>query len=69
MNFQDILQEIGSYLMDSNLFQIKSSTFHETYSWVLVSWGLEMTYFQASVGLFFLEMPDEQFNLGHLSSG
>ena len=33
-NFQDILQGIASDVMDSNLFQLKSSTFHETYRWV-----------------------------------
>ena len=37
MYFQDILQEIASDLMDCNLFQLKSSTFHETYGWVLVN--------------------------------
>ena len=26
-----------------------------------------LTYFQASVGLFFWKIPDEQFNLGHWS--
>ena len=49
---KDILQEIASNLMDSNLFQSKSSTVHKTYRWVLVGWDLELTYFQASVGLF-----------------
>ena len=52
MYFQEILQGIASYLMDSNLFQLKSSTFHETYRWVLVTWGILLTHFQASVGLF-----------------
>ena len=55
MYFQDILQEIASNLKDSNLFQLKNSTFHETYRWVLVTWGFYLTYFQASVGLFFWE--------------
>ena len=52
MYFQDILQESASDLMDSNLFQLKSSTFCETYRLVLVTWGIYLTYFQASVGLF-----------------
>ena len=52
MYFQDILQGIASNLMDSNLSQLKSSTFHETYRWVLVTWGFLLTYFQASVGPF-----------------
>ena len=34
--------------MDSNLFQVKSSTFFEM---VLVTWGFLPTYFQPSVGL------------------
>ena len=55
MYFQDILQGITSNLMDSNLFQLKSSTFCETYRWVPVTWGFLPTYFQASVGLFFWE--------------
>ena len=53
MYFQDILQEIASNLMDSNLFQLKNSTFHETYRWVLVTWGFLPTYIQASAGLVF----------------
>ena len=40
MYFQQILQGIASDLMDSNLFQVRSSTFHETYRWVLVIWGI-----------------------------
>ena len=55
MYFQDILQGIASNLMESNLFQLKSSTFHETYRWVPVTWGFLPTYFQASVGLVFWE--------------
>ena len=39
--------------MDSNLFQLASSTLCKTKRWVLVTWGLEITYFQASVGQFF----------------
>ena len=53
--FQDILQGIASNLMDSNLFQLKGSTFRKTYRWVLVTWGFLPTYFQASVGLVFWE--------------
>ena len=55
MYFQDILQEIASNLMDSNLFQLKSSTFCETYRWVPVTCGFLPTYFQAYGGLFFWE--------------
>ena len=55
MYFQEILQGIASNLVDSNLFQLNSSTFHETYRWVPVTWGFLPTYFQASVGLFFWE--------------
>ena len=66
MYFQDILQEIVSDLMDYNLSQLKSSTFTETYRWVLVTWGFLPTYFQPSVGLFFPRIPDRQLNLGHM---
>ena len=52
MYFQDILQGIASNWMDSNLFQLKSSTFCGTYRWVPVTWGLLPTYFQVSLGLF-----------------
>ena len=55
MYFQDIIQGIASNLMDSNLFQLKSSTFHETYRWVPITWGFLPTYFQASVGPYFRE--------------
>ena len=55
MYFQDILQGIASDLMDSNLFQLKSSTFCKTYRQVMVTWGYLLTYFQASVGLVFWE--------------
>ena len=51
--------------MDPNLFQLKSSTFCKTYRSVLVTWGILLTDFQASVGLFFLGIPDEQLNLGY----
>ena len=67
MYFEEILQGITSNLMDSNLFQLKSSTFHKTYRLVLVTRVFLQTHFQASVGLFFLGIPDEQFNLGHWS--
>ena len=46
MYFQDILQGIASNLMDSNLFQLKNSTFCETYRWVPVIWGFLLTYFK-----------------------
>ena len=52
MYFQEILQGIASNLMDSNLFQLKSSTFCETYRWMPVTWEFLLTYFQAFVGLF-----------------
>ena len=68
MYFQDILQGIASNLMDSNLFQLKSSTFCETYRWVPVNWGFLPTYFQ-SCQTFFLGIPDRQLNLGHWSFG
>ena len=55
MYFQQILQGTASNLMDSNLFQLKSSTFCKTYRWVPVTWGYLLTYFQPSVGLFFWE--------------
>ena len=55
MYYQDILQGIASDLMDSNLFQLKSSTFCETYRWVPVTWEFLQTYFQVSVGHFFWE--------------
>ena len=66
MYFQQILQGIASNLMDSSLFQLKSSTFHKTYRWVLVTWGFLQRHFQPSVGQVFWEILDEQFNLGHL---
>ena len=53
--------------MDSNIFQLKSSTLWKTYRWVLVTWGFLLTYFQPSVGLFFLGIPHEQSNIGHWS--
>ena len=53
--FQDILQGIAPNLMGSNLFQLKSSTFHKTYRWVPITWGFLPTYFQASVGPYFWE--------------
>ena len=61
MYFQNILQGIASDLMDSNLFQLKSSILHETYRWVPVTWGFLLTHFQASVGLFFWEYQIDSF--------
>ena len=55
MYFQQILQGIVSNFMDSDLFQLKSSTFHKTYRWGLVTWGFLPTYFQPSMGLLFWE--------------
>ena len=34
---------------------------------MLFNWGLETTYFQVSVGHFFLGNPDVHWNLGHMS--
>ena len=71
MYFQEILQGIASNLMDSNLFQLKSRTFHETYRWVPVTLGFLPTYFQASVGLFFWEYQIGSliWVIGHLATG
>ena len=71
MYFQDILQGIASNLIDSNLFQLKSSTFHKTYRWVLVTWGFLPTYFEASVGLVFCEYQTGSliWVIGHLATG
>ena len=57
--------------MDSNLFQLKSSTFHKTYRWVLVTWGFLLMYFQASVGLVFRESQTGSliWVIGHLATG
>ena len=70
MYFQDILGEIASDLMDSNLFQLKSSTLWKTYRWVLVIWGFLPTHFQPSVGLFFWEyqLASLIWVIGHLLS-
>ena len=71
MYFQDILQEFASDLMDSNLFQLKSSTFRKTYRWVLVTWGFLPTHFQASVRLVFWEYQTGSliWVIGHLATG
>ena len=71
MYFQEILQEIASDLMDSNLFQLKSNTFCETYRWVPVTLGFLLTYFQASVGLFFwkYQIGSLIWVIGHLATG
>ena len=68
MYFQEILQGIASNLVDSNLFQLKSSTFCKAYRWVPVTWGFLPTYFQAYVGVV-LGIPDRQLNLGYWSFG
>ena len=70
MSFQDILQGIGSNLMDSNLFQLKSSTFCKAYRLVLIIWGFLPTYFQASVGLVFWEYQTGSliWVIGHLAN-
>ena len=71
MYFQDILQGIASILMDSNLFQLKSSTFCVTCRWVLITGGFLLTYFQASVGLVFWEYQTGSliWVIGHLAAG
>ena len=71
MYFQDILQGIASNLISSNLFQLKSSTFHKTYRWVPVTWQFLPTYFQASVGYFFREYQIGSliWVIGHLATG
>ena len=71
MHFQDILQGIASDLMDSNLFQLKSSKFCKTYRWVLGTWGFLPTYFQAYVGLVFWEYQTGSliWVIGHLATG
>ena len=57
--------------MDSNLFQLKSSTFCETYRWVLVTWGFLLTYFQAPEGLVFWEYQTGSlvWVINHLATG
>ena len=57
--------------MDSNLFQLKSSTFCETYRRVPVTWEFLLTYFQASVGLVFWEYKTGSliWVIGHLATG
>ena len=69
MHFQDILQEIASNLMDSNLFQLEGKTFCKTYRWVLVNLGLGDDIFSSICGTYFWKIPDEQFNLAHWSFG
>ena len=56
--------------MASNLFQLTSSTLPETERWVMVTWGLEMTYFHASVGHFCFwkyQMSSLIWVIGHLA--
>ena len=69
MYFQQILQGIASDFMDSNLFQLKSSAFHETYRWVLVTWGFLPRHFQPSVELVLWEYQTGSCILviGHLA--
>ena len=69
MYLQDILQGIASNLMDSNLFQLKSSTFCETYRWVHVTWGDFYQHIFNHLWDFFLGIPDRQLNRGHWSFG
>ena len=70
MYFQQILQGIASDLMDSDLFQVRSSTFCKTYRWVLVTWGFLLRHFQPSVGLVFWEYQMSSFIwvIGHLAT-
>ena len=71
MYFQQILQRTASDLMDSNLFQLKSSTLWKIYRWVLVSWGFLLRHFQPSVGQVFREyqMSSLIWVIGHLATG
>ena len=57
--------------LDGFLFQLKSSTFHEIYSWVPVPLGFLPTTFQASVGLVFWEYQIGSFIwvIGYLATG
>ena len=70
MYFQQILQGIAANLMDSNLFQVRSSTFCETYRWVLVTWRFLLRNFQPSVGLVLWEyqMSSLIWVIGHLAT-
>ena len=56
--------------MDSDLFQVRSSTFHKTYRWVLVTWGFLLRHFQPSVGLVLWEyqMSSLIWVIGHLAT-
>ena len=67
MYFQDILQEIASNLMDSNLFQLKSSTFHKNIQVGTCHLGILTDIFSSICGTFFLGISDRQHNLGHWS--
>ena len=57
--------------MDSDLFQLRSSTFHKTYRWVLVTWGFLPRHFQPSVGLVLwgYQMSSLIWVIGHLATG
>ena len=57
--------------MDFNLFQLKSSTFCETYRWILVTWGFLPRHFQPSAGLVLWEyqMSSLIWVIGHLATG
>ena len=68
--FQQILQGTASNLMNSNLFQVRSSTFCKTYRWVLFTWGFLPRHFQPSVGLVFWEyqMSSLIWVIGHLAT-
>ena len=70
MYFQQILQGSASDLMDSNLFQVRSSTFRETYRWVLVTWVFLPRHFQPSLGLVLWEyqMSSLIWVIGHLAT-
>ena len=52
--------------MDSKLFQLKGSTFRETYRWVLIT-GDFYQHISSICGTGFLGIPHEQFNLDHWS--
>ena len=65
--FQEILQGIAPDLMDFNLFQLKSSTFCETYRWMPVTWDFYQHIFKHLWDFFGGGgIPDRQLNLGHM---
>ena len=68
MFFQDILQEIASNLMDSNLYQLKQYIV-ENIQVGAGHLGIFTNTFSSICGTFFLRVPDRKLNLGHWSFG